>query len=40
MRASPPYLFKATGVTARGAVIERPLSYDGKTTYEGELVIG
>ena len=38
--AEPLYLLKATtSVTAPGAVIERPLSYDGKTTYEGELGI-
>ena len=34
------YLLKATtSVTAPGAVIARPASYDGKTTYEGELGI-
>jgi 2-keto-4-pentenoate hydratase/2-oxohepta-3-ene-1,7-dioic acid hydratase in catechol pathway len=39
--AEPLYLLKATtSVTAPGAVIERPVSYDGKTTYEGELGIG
>jgi 2-keto-4-pentenoate hydratase/2-oxohepta-3-ene-1,7-dioic acid hydratase in catechol pathway len=38
--AEPLYLLKATtSVTAPGAVIERPASYDGKTTYEGELGI-
>jgi 2-keto-4-pentenoate hydratase/2-oxohepta-3-ene-1,7-dioic acid hydratase in catechol pathway len=38
--AEPLYLLKATtSVTAPGAVIERPVSYDGKTTYEGELGI-
>src|SRR6476619_2035661 len=36
----PLYLLKApTSVTAPGAVIKRPSSYDGKTTYEGELGI-
>ena len=36
----PLYLLKATtSVTAPGAVIARPASYDGKTTYEGELGI-
>ncbi len=36
----PLYLLKATtSVTAPGAVIRRPSSYDGKTTYEGELGI-
>jgi len=36
----PLYLLKATtSVAAPGAVIERPASYDGKTTYEGELGI-
>ena len=39
-RPEPLYLLKATtSVTAPGAVIERPVSYDGKTTYEGELGI-
>jgi 2-keto-4-pentenoate hydratase/2-oxohepta-3-ene-1,7-dioic acid hydratase in catechol pathway len=38
--AEPLYLLKATtSVAAPGAVIERPVSYDGKTTYEGELGI-
>jgi 2-keto-4-pentenoate hydratase/2-oxohepta-3-ene-1,7-dioic acid hydratase in catechol pathway len=38
--AEPLYLLKApTSVAAPGAVIERPLSYAGKTTYEGELGI-
>ena len=38
--AEPLYLLKATtSVAAPGAVIERPASYDGKTTYEGELGI-
>ena len=38
--AEPLYLLKATtSVAAPGAVIERPLSYGGKTTYEGELGI-
>ncbi|MCC8945803.1 MULTISPECIES: fumarylacetoacetate hydrolase family protein [Bradyrhizobium] len=38
--AEPLYLLKApTSVTAPGAVIRRPLGYDGKTTYEGELGI-
>jgi 2-keto-4-pentenoate hydratase/2-oxohepta-3-ene-1,7-dioic acid hydratase in catechol pathway len=38
--AEPLYLLKATtSVTAPGAVVERPASYDGKTTYEGELGI-
>lgn len=38
--AEPLYLLKATtSVTAPGAVIARPASYDGKTTYEGELGI-
>src|SRR4051794_11503848 len=36
----PLYLLKATTtVAAPGAVIRRPMSYDGKTTYEGELGI-
>ncbi|MBR0874975.1 fumarylacetoacetate hydrolase family protein [Bradyrhizobium tropiciagri] len=36
----PLYLLKAlTSVTAPGAIISRPSSYDGKTTYEGELGI-
>ena len=36
----PLYLLKATtSVSAPGAVIRRPHSYDGKTTYEGELGI-
>jgi 2-keto-4-pentenoate hydratase/2-oxohepta-3-ene-1,7-dioic acid hydratase in catechol pathway len=36
----PLYLLKATTtVAAPGAVIRRPASYDGKTTYEGELGI-
>jgi 2-keto-4-pentenoate hydratase/2-oxohepta-3-ene-1,7-dioic acid hydratase in catechol pathway len=36
----PLYLLKATtSVAAPGAVIRRPSSYDGKTTYEGELGI-
>ena len=38
--AEPLYLLKATtSVAAPGAVIERPASYNGKTTYEGELGI-
>src|SRR5207253_925895 len=38
--AKPLYLLTATtSVTAPGVVIERPVSYDGKTTYEGELGI-
>ena len=38
--AEPLYLLKApTSVTAPGAVIQCPTSYDGKTTYEGELGI-
>ena len=38
--AEPLYLLKApTSVTAPGAVIQAPASYDGKTTYEGELGI-
>jgi 2-keto-4-pentenoate hydratase/2-oxohepta-3-ene-1,7-dioic acid hydratase in catechol pathway len=38
--AEPLYLLKATtSVAAPGAVIRRPASYDGKTTYEGELGI-
>jgi 2-keto-4-pentenoate hydratase/2-oxohepta-3-ene-1,7-dioic acid hydratase in catechol pathway len=38
--AEPLYLLKApTSVTAPGAVIKRPASYCGKTTYEGELGI-
>src|SRR5215475_11793127 len=36
----PLYLLKATtSITIPGAVIRRPSSYDGKTTYEGELGI-
>jgi 2-keto-4-pentenoate hydratase/2-oxohepta-3-ene-1,7-dioic acid hydratase in catechol pathway len=36
----PLYLLKApTTVAAPGAVVRRPASYDGKTTYEGELGI-
>ncbi|WP_407180994.1 fumarylacetoacetate hydrolase family protein [Bradyrhizobium sp. STM 3562] len=36
----PLYLLKApTSVTAPGAVIRRPSTYEGKTTYEGELGI-
>ncbi len=36
----PLYLLKATtSVAAPGAVIRRPASYEGKTTYEGELGI-
>jgi 2-keto-4-pentenoate hydratase/2-oxohepta-3-ene-1,7-dioic acid hydratase in catechol pathway len=36
----PLYLLKATtSIAAPGAVIRRPFSYDGKTTYEGELGI-
>lgn len=36
----PLYLLKATtSIAAPGAVIRRPSSYDGKTTYEGELGI-
>jgi 2-keto-4-pentenoate hydratase/2-oxohepta-3-ene-1,7-dioic acid hydratase in catechol pathway len=36
----PLYLLKATtSVAAPGAVIRPPASYDGKTTYEGELGI-
>ena len=36
----PLYLLKApTSVTAPGAVVTRPSSYEGKTTYEGELGI-
>src|SRR5262245_29325716 len=36
----PLYLLKATTtVAAPGAVIRRPASYNGKTTYEGELGI-
>ncbi|MEN3349973.1 MAG: hypothetical protein V7632_3608 [Bradyrhizobium sp.] len=36
----PLYLLKApTSVTSPGAVVSRPSSYDGKTTYEGELGI-
>jgi len=36
----PLYLLKApTSVTASGAVINRPVSYNGRTTYEGELGI-
>ena len=36
----PLYLLKATtSITTPGAVIRRPSSYDGKTTYEGELGI-
>lgn len=35
--AEPLYLLKApTSVTAPGTVINRPVSYNGKTTYEGE----
>jgi 2-keto-4-pentenoate hydratase/2-oxohepta-3-ene-1,7-dioic acid hydratase in catechol pathway len=38
--AEPLYLLKApTSVAAPGAVIKRPASYNGKTTYEGELGI-
>lgn len=38
--AEPLYLLKApTSVTAPGAVIRRPPSYNGKTIYEGELGI-
>ncbi|WFU38414.1 fumarylacetoacetate hydrolase family protein [Bradyrhizobium sp. CB82] len=38
--AEPLYLLKATtSITTPGAVIRRPSSYDGKTTYEGELGI-
>ena len=38
--AEPLYLLKApTSVTTPGAVIQAPSSYDGKTTYEGELGI-
>jgi 2-keto-4-pentenoate hydratase/2-oxohepta-3-ene-1,7-dioic acid hydratase in catechol pathway len=38
--AEPLYLLKApTSVSPPGAVIRRPLSYEGKTTYEGELGI-
>ena len=38
--AEPLYLLKApSSVTAPGAVIQCPKSYDGKTTYEGELGI-
>jgi 2-keto-4-pentenoate hydratase/2-oxohepta-3-ene-1,7-dioic acid hydratase in catechol pathway len=38
--AEPLYLLKApTSVTAPGAVIRRPSTYEGKTTYEGELGI-
>jgi 2-keto-4-pentenoate hydratase/2-oxohepta-3-ene-1,7-dioic acid hydratase in catechol pathway len=38
--AEPLYLLKATTtIAAPGAVIRRPSSYDGKTTYEGELGI-
>jgi 2-keto-4-pentenoate hydratase/2-oxohepta-3-ene-1,7-dioic acid hydratase in catechol pathway len=36
----PLYLLKApTSVTSPGAVVSRPSSYEGKTTYEGELGI-
>ena len=36
----PLYLLKApSSIAAPGAVIRRPASYDGKTTYEGELGI-
>jgi 2-keto-4-pentenoate hydratase/2-oxohepta-3-ene-1,7-dioic acid hydratase in catechol pathway len=36
----PLYLLKATArIAAPGAVIRRPASYDGKTTYDGELGI-
>lgn len=36
----PLYFLKATSsVTAPGAVVKRPISYDGKTVYEGELGI-
>jgi 2-keto-4-pentenoate hydratase/2-oxohepta-3-ene-1,7-dioic acid hydratase in catechol pathway len=36
----PLYLLKGTtSIAAPGAVIRRPASYDGKTTYEGELGI-
>jgi 2-keto-4-pentenoate hydratase/2-oxohepta-3-ene-1,7-dioic acid hydratase in catechol pathway len=39
-RAEPLYLLKApTSVAAPGAVIRRPSTYEGKTTYEGELGI-
>jgi 2-keto-4-pentenoate hydratase/2-oxohepta-3-ene-1,7-dioic acid hydratase in catechol pathway len=38
-RPSPCILKATTSATAPGAVIERPLSHDGKTTYEGELGI-
>jgi 2-keto-4-pentenoate hydratase/2-oxohepta-3-ene-1,7-dioic acid hydratase in catechol pathway len=38
--AEPLYLLKApSSIAAPGAVIKRPASYDGKTTYEGELGI-
>jgi 2-keto-4-pentenoate hydratase/2-oxohepta-3-ene-1,7-dioic acid hydratase in catechol pathway len=38
--AEPLYLLKApSSVTAPGAVIARPASYDGKIVYEGELGI-
>jgi len=36
----PLYLLKATStITVPGSVVRRPASYDGKTTYEGELGI-
>ncbi|HZV07674.1 MAG TPA: fumarylacetoacetate hydrolase family protein [Gemmataceae bacterium] len=36
----PLYLLKApTSVTAPGAIVRRPSTYEGKTTYEGELGI-
>jgi 2-keto-4-pentenoate hydratase/2-oxohepta-3-ene-1,7-dioic acid hydratase in catechol pathway len=36
----PLYLLKAiSSIEAPGAVVRRPISYDGKTTYEGELGI-
>jgi 2-keto-4-pentenoate hydratase/2-oxohepta-3-ene-1,7-dioic acid hydratase in catechol pathway len=38
--AEPLYLLKApTSVAAPGAIIRRPSTYEGKTTYEGELGI-
>ncbi len=38
--AEPLYLLKApSSIAAPGAVIKRPASYHGKTTYEGELGI-
>jgi 2-keto-4-pentenoate hydratase/2-oxohepta-3-ene-1,7-dioic acid hydratase in catechol pathway len=38
--AEPLYLLKApTSVTAPGTVVRRPSTYEGKTTYEGELGI-